>query len=376
MRIICNKPELMEIINTVQKAVSAKAVMPILECIKLDAYADGRLIVTANNLDICIEFTSQCEIPEGGSIALSSRMFGDIIRRLPDEEVDIHVNENNNVTTIKCGKSEFNIQGLNALEYPAVPEVPETYRLSMKQGVLKKMIRKTIFAVSQNESRKPILTGSLFEVDTGVLSVVSTDGYRLAIIKEVVDSSLEPKSFVIPGFTLREVLKILKDGDENVDMIVSDRHVLFDFGEYKVVTRLLEGKYINYRPVLSTPNSIFVKANARDLSDSLERAALIINDDMSAKAEKLPVILNITTDKIEITCMTSRGKVYDAVEVNASGDDLEIGFNHKLLLDALRACEDDDIKMEFSNPRSSCFINSQNDDSYTFMILPVRLYNN
>lgn len=376
MRIICNKPELMEIINTVQKAVSAKAVMPILECIKLNAYADGRLIVTANNLDICIEFTSQCEIPEGGSIALSSRMFGDIIRRLPDEEVDIHVNENNNVTTIKCGKSEFNIQGLNALEYPAVPEVPETYRLSMKQGVLKKMIRKTIFAVSQNESRKPILTGSLFEVDTGVLSVVSTDGYRLAIIKEVVDSSLEPKSFVIPGFTLREVLKILKDGDENVDMIVSDRHVLFDFGEYKVVTRLLEGKYINYRPVLSTPNSIFVKANARDLSDSLERAALIINDDMSAKAEKLPVILNITTDKIEITCMTSRGKVYDAVEVNASGDDLEIGFNHKLLLDALRACEDDDIKMEFSNPRSSCFINSQNDDSYTFMILPVRLYNN
>lgn len=246
----------------------------------------------------------------------------------------------------------------------------------MKQGVLKKMIRKTIFAVSQNESRKPILTGSLFEVDTGVLSVVSTDGYRLAIIKEVVDASLEPKSFVIPGFTLREVLKILKDGDENVDMIVSDRHVLFDFGEYKVVTRLLEGKYINYRPVLSTPNSIFVKANARDLSDSLERAALIINDDMSAKAEKLPVILNITTDKIEITCMTSRGKVYDAVEVNASGDDLEIGFNHKLLLDALRACEDDDIKMEFSNPRSSCFINSQNDDSYTFMILPVRLYNN
>lgn len=376
MRIICNKPELMEIINTVQKAVSAKAVMPILECIKLNAYADGRLIVTANNLDICIEFTSQCEIPEGGSIALSSRMFGDIIRRLPDEEVDIHVNENNNVTTIKCGKSEFNIQGLNALEYPAVPEVPETYRLSMKQGVLKKMIRKTIFAVSQNESRKPILTGSLFEVDTGVLSVVSTDGYRLAIIKEVVDSSLEPKSFVIPGFTLREVLKILKDGEENVDMIVSDRHVLFDFGEYKVVTRLLEGKYINYRPVLSTPNSIFVKANARDLSDSLERAALIINDDMSAKAEKLPVILNITTDKIEITCMTSRGKVYDAVEVNASGDDLEIGFNHKLLLDALRACEDDDIKMEFSNPRSSCFINSQNDDSYTFMILPVRLYNN
>lgn len=376
MRIICDRLKLLDIINTVQKAVNAKAVMPILECIKIDASADGNLTVTANNLDICIEYKSECNIPEGGSIALSSRMFGDIIRRLNDDEVDIHVNESNNVTTIKCGKSEFNIQGMNALEYPEIPEVSESYRLNMKQGVLKKMIRKTIFAVSQNESRKPILTGALFEIETGVLSVVATDGYRLAIIKEVVDSSLESKSFVIPGFTLREILKVLKDEDEPVSIIVSDRHVMFDFGEFKIVTRLLEGKYINYRPVLATPNNIFVKAHARDLSDSLERAALIINDDMSAKAEKLPVILNITTDKIEITCMTGRGKVYDAVEVNASGDDLEIGFNHKLLLDALRACEDDDIKMEFSNPRSSCFIHSENDDSYTFMILPVRLYNN
>ncbi len=376
MRLVCHKTVLAEIINTVQKAVSSKAVMPILECIKIDASNDGKIKVTANNLDLCIEYNCECEVKEGGSIALSSRMFGDIIRRLPDEDVDIEVNTSNNVTTIKCGKSEFNIQGLNALEYPAVPEVSEVYRLSLKQGVLKNMIKKTIFAVSQNESKRPILTGSLFEVDTGVLSVVSTDSYRLAIIKEVVDASLEPKSFVIPGFTLREVLKVLKDGDETVDLIVSDRYAMFDFGEFNVTTRLLEGKYINYRPVLQTPNAIYVNATARDLADSLERAALIINDDMSAKAEKLPVILNITSDKIEITCMTSRGKVYDAVEVSASGEDLEIGFNHKLLLDALRACEDDEIKMEFSNPRSSCFIRSRNDDSYTFMILPVRLYNN
>ncbi len=375
MKILCEKSVLLDIINTVQKAVSSKAVMPILECIKIDADASGKLVVTANNLDICIEFTTECNIPEGGSIALSSRMFGDIVRRLPDMEVDLHVNESNNVTTIKCGKSEFNIQGLSAHEYPEIPEVQESYRLSMKQNVLKKMIRKTVFAVSQNEARKPILTGSLFEIDTGVLSVVATDGYRLAIIKEVVDASLEPKSFVIPGFTLRELLKVLRDDEENVDIIVSDRHVMFDFGEFKIVTRLLEGKFINYRPVLTTPNSIIVNTNARSLADSLDRAALIINDDMTAKAEKLPVILNITTDKIEITCMTSRGKVYDAIDVSASGDDLEIGFNYRLLLDALKGCEDDDIKMQFSNPRSSCFINSTTDDSYTYMILPVRLYN-
>ncbi len=376
MKLLCQKSLLTDIINTVQKTVTSKTVMPILECIKLDADGNGKVTVTANNLDICIEYNGECDVKRAGSIAISSRMFGDIIRRLPDGTVSIEVNEHNNVTTIICGKSEFNIQGLNALEYPAVPEVSEVYRLSVKQGVLKDMIKKTIFAVSQNESKRPILTGALFEVETGVLSVVATDSYRLALVREVVDASLEAKSFVIPGTTLREVLKVLKDGEEKVDLIVSDRYVMFNFGEFKITSRLLEGKYINYKPVLLAPNEIVVNASARDLADGLERAALIINDDMSAKAEKLPVVLNVTAEKIELTCMTSRGKVYDEVMVSASGEDLEIGFNHKLLLDALKACEDDEIKIEFSNPRSSCFITSKNNGNYTFMILPVRLYNN
>lgn len=377
MKFICAKQQLLKIINTVQKAVSAKTILPILECIKIDADAAGVLTVTGNNLDLCIEYTDDCNIPEGGTIAISSKMFGEIVRRLPDGEVTVRVNEENNVMTIKCGKSEFNIQGLSGLEYPAVPEINETYRFSVKQPALKKMIRKTIFAVSQNEARKPVLTGSLFEIETGVLSVVSTDGYRLAICRETVDSSLENKKFVIPGLTLREIFKVLEDDeDKTVTVIVSDRHVMFDFGNYKVVTRLLEGEYINYKPVLSTPNSIVVIANNAELSSSLERASLLINDDISAKAEKVPVRLNILMDKIEITCMTGKGKVHDVVDVSVSGDDIEIGFNYKYLLEALRACEEEEVKMEFSNPRSSCFIRSNsNDDSYTFMILPVRLYN-
>lgn len=377
MKFVSSKQQLLKIINTVQKAVSSKSIMPILECIKIDADASGALTVTGNNLDLCIEYTDTCHIEEGGSIALSSRMFGEIIRRLPDEAVSVNVNEENNVTTIKCDKSEFNIQGLSGFEYPQIPEVRETYRFTIGQSALKKMIKKTIFAVSQNEARKPILTGSLFEIETGVLSIVSTDGYRLAICKETVNSSLTDKKFVIPGLTLREVFKVLEDDEEKtVDIIVSDRHVMFDFENYKVVTRLLEGEYINYKPVLMTPNSIVVIANTMALSESLERASLLINDDISAKAEKVPVRLNIVMDKIEITCMTGKGKVHDVVDVSLSGEDIEIGFNHKYLLEALRACEEEEIKMEFSNPRSSCFIRSAgNDDSYTFMILPVRLYN-
>lgn len=375
MKFTCHKIQLLDIINTVQKAVSAKSIMPILECVKIDADASGALVVTGNNLDLCIEYSSACNVSEGGSIAISSKIFGEIIRRIPDDEVTVTVNEENNVTTIKCAKSEFNIQGLSAGEYPAVPAINEVYRLSMKQETLKKMIRKTIFAVSVNEARKPVLTGALFEVDTGVLSVVSSDGYRLALIKETVDASLEKKKFIIPGLTLRELLKVLKDGDETVDIVVSDRHVLFDFGAYKVVTRLLEGEFINYAPILSTPNSIYVKVDTRSLSESLERASLLINDDMTAKAEKVPVRLNIALDQIEVTCITGKGKVHDVVEAEVRGDDIEIGFNYRYLLEALKACEEEEVKMEFSNPRSSCFIRSLEGDSYTYMILPVRLYN-
>lgn len=375
MKLICHKNLLSEIINTVQKAVSSKSVMPILECIKIDADTNGDMVVTGNNLDIAIEYKSVCHVLEGGDIALNSKMFGEIIRRLPEGDVLLNVNDENNVTTIKCGNSEFNIQGLSAEEYPAVPEIEENYRFSMTHEKLKKMIRKTIFAVSQNESRRPILTGALFDINTGTLNIVATDTYRLATVTETVNSPLENKKFVVPGGTLREILKVLKDDDEEVEIIVSSRHAMFDFGTFKVTTRLLEGEFIKYEPILKTPNSIYVNVNIKDFSESLERASLLINDDMTAKAEKVPVRLNITLDKIEITCITGKGMVHDMVEAGVNGNDIEIGFNHRYLLEALRACEDENIRLEFSNPRSSCFIRSEEDNSFTYMVLPVRLYN-
>lgn len=376
MKLSCQKSQLLEVVNTVQKAVAAKSIMPILECIKIEAYPDGKVIVTGNNLDICVEYKSNFNVTEGGSIALSSRIFGEIIRRLPDDEVFISINEENNVAVIHCLKSEFNIQGLSAAEYPAVPEVSETYRFSMGQALLKKMIRKSVFAAAVNDVKRPIITGTLFEIHTGVLSMVATDGHRLALVKETVNAELENIKFIVPGLALRELSKVLKDGDETVDVIVSSRHAMFDFGLYKLTTRLLEGEFINYAPILNTPNSIFVNTDTKNLSESLERASLLINDDISAKVEKIPVRLNIAYDKIEITCMTGKGKVHDIVDADIKGDDIEIGFNHKYLLEALRACEEEQVKMEFSHPRSSCFIRSlEKEDSYIYMISPIRLYN-
>ena len=166
MKIICDKEQLMDIINTVQKSIAPKSSMPILECMKIDTTADGHVIVTGTNLDLYIEYDAELEVLEGGTIALTSKMFGEIVRRLPSGKVTLSVNVQNNVTKIKSGVSEFNIQGLSANEYPAVPEISETYRFSVKQSSLKKMIRKTIFATSVNEAKRPILTGSLFEINT------------------------------------------------------------------------------------------------------------------------------------------------------------------------------------------------------------------
>lgn len=374
MKLIFNKGALTEIINTVQKAVSAKSVMPILECIKIEAFSDGLVVVTGNNLDICIEYKSECIVNEPGEIAISSKMFGEIIRRFPDSDVLINVDETNNVMLLKCGSSEFKIQGLNAKEYPSIPEVSENYRFTISEEQLKRMIRKTIFAISQNEGRKPILTGSLFEINTGVLTVVSTDGFRIAKVEAIVDATLENTKFVIPGLTLRELLKVLDDGEGNVDIVISQRYVKFCFENYTVVSRLLEGEYVNYKPIFNTPNNIVVNVNTKDFCESIERAALIINDDSIQKSDKAPVRLIISDNLIDLTCSTGKGKINDTVEVEKIGNDIEIGFNHKFLLEALRCCEDEMVKMELSNPKGACFIKPTESNDYIYMLLPVRLY--
>jgi len=375
MKIIFEKEKLLDIINTVQKAVAVKSVMPILECIKVEAFEDGTVVITGNNLDLCLEYKSECIVNEPGDIAISSKMFGEIIRRFPEGDVHITVNFDNNIMNLKCGSSEFNIQGLDANEYPEIPEVEESYKFSITQEKLKRMIRKTIFATAANEGRKPILTGSLFEINTGVLTVAATDGFRIAKVDSTVDSSLQNIKFVIPGLTLREIMKVLEDIDENVEIVTSQRYVKFCFDNYTIVSRLLEGEYVNYKPIFNTPNSIVVNVNTREFADSIERAALIINDTTLQKNEKMPVRLLISNDVIDITCTTSKGKIYDTVSADKMGEDIEIGFNHKFLLEALRNCEDETIRLELSNPRAACFIKPTENNDYIYMLLPVRLYN-
>ncbi len=376
MKLSCSKAELLDIVNTVQKAVSAKSTMPILECMLIDSSGDGNVVVTGNNLDLCIEYNAKMNVPEGGTIALTSKMFGEIVRRLPDGNVTIQVNPENNVTKIKCGLSEFNIQGLNGRDYPPAPILEEHFRFKLTQAELKRIIRKTIAFVSPIEGKKPVLTGALFEIKNGSLNVVASDGHRLAVVRHKLEEQLSDAKMVIPGSTLRELLKLLKDEDD-VTVIVSERHVMFDFGYYQVYTRMLDGEFLKYDSIISVVNTINVVCDKRYIMDSLERAMLLINDDISAHSEnKVPVRFNMAYNKIDVSCITGKGQVNDTVDVQLDGGELLIGFNCRFMLDALSGCDEDKVRMEFSAPTSGCFIRSaSDDDSYVYMVLPVRLYN-
>ncbi|MBQ3471607.1 MAG: DNA polymerase III subunit beta [Clostridia bacterium] len=376
MKLVCSKPQLMEIINTVQRAIAPKTSLPILECIKIDASGDGNVVFTGNNIDLCIEYNSECFVTEGGTIALASKMFGEIVRRLPEGDVTINVNPANYVTKIQSGASEFNIQGISPDEFPSAPILDEKFRFTFTQSALRKVIRKTLAFIAQNEGKKPVLTGALFEIKNNRLNVAASDGRRLAVVREEIKDTVSDNKLIVPGQTLRELIKILKDEDEPVTIIVSDRNVLFDFGYYQVYSRLLDGEFLKYESIISAVNSISVIAEKRYIVDSLDRALLLINDDISAKSEnKVPVRFNMAYNKIDVSCITSKGQVNDTVNVELDGGELLIGFNCSFLLDALSACDEDKIRMEFSAPTSGCFIKSTTgDDSYTYMILPVRLH--
>lgn len=377
MKMVCPKMVLNRIVNIVQKASIAKTSHPILDCIKIDAQANGHVSFTVNTIEICIEYNIEMNVYEGGVIALPSKIFGEIVRRLPEGEVTITSDIRNYVTDIECGASQFNIQGMSADEFPNAPIVDEVYRTKIGQSELRHIIKKVYPFVSQIETRKPVLTGALFEIKNGTLNVVGTDSHRLAVIRTELENEAEDKKFVVPGFTLSKISQLLNDDEKDVDLIVSSNHILFDFGDFQVYSRLLDGEFLKYEVILSATNSIRLKADKQSIINSFERANLIINDDFSAKTEnKMPVKLNIEYNKINISCRNAKGYVNDSVVVEHEGGDITIGLNCRFMLDALNACDEDNVIMEFSAPTSGCFIKPEDgSNKYTYMILPVRLYN-
>ncbi|UOX44758.1 DNA polymerase III subunit beta [Flavonifractor plautii] len=366
MKFSCEKALLQAAISTTSRAVSPKSSIPALEGILLEAGNDLRL--TGYNLETGIRTIVPADIREEGTLVLGARLFGEIVRKLPDDIVTFQ--SENYMVNIKCGMSEFNILGTDPEEFPELPTVEYQNSLILPQSRLKAMISQTLFAVSDNESR-PIHTGSLFEVDSNGLTIVSVDGYRLALRHEAIDKKegAETISFVVPGAALSEVEKICSDVDEPASVTQGARHVMFKVGDTMLVSRRLEGEFLAYRQAIPRNNTIHVEGETRALLSSIDRVSLIISDKL-----KSPLRCVFDSNLLKISTKTAIGDAYDECPLSGDGGGLEIGFNNKYLMDALKAAPADKVRLELTTGVSPCVIlPTEGEENFLYMVLPVRL---
>ena len=362
MKFSCEKALLQAAISTTSRAVSPKSSIPALEGILLEAGNDLRL--TGYNLETGIRTIVPADIREEGTLVLGARLFGEIVRKLPDDIVTFQ--SENYMVNIKCGMSEFNILGTDPEEFPELPTVEYQNSLILPQSRLKAMISQTLFAVSDNESR-PIHTGSLFEVDSNGLTIVSVDGYRLALRHEAIDKKegAETFSFVVPGAALSEVEKICSDVDEPASVTQGARHVMFKVGDTMLVSRRLEGEFLAYRQAIPRNNTIHVEGETRALLSSIDRVSLIISDKL-----KSPLRCVFDSNLLKISTKTAIGDAYDECPLSGDGGGLEIGFNNKYLMDALKAAPADKVRLELS---PCVILPTEGEENFLYMVLPVRL---
>ena len=365
MKFSCEKALLSAAVSVASRAVAAKSSIPAMEGILIEA--SNTLRLTGYNLETGIQATVPAEITESGSLVLSARLFGEIVRKLPDDVVVF--SSNGYTVNVKCGLSEFNILGTDPEEFPELPNVDQQNALIIGQPVLRSMISQTLFAVSDNESR-PIHTGSLFEVDETGLTVVSVDGYRLALRHEEVaeKKGADAFSFVVPGSALNEVEKICS-GEETVTVTQGARHVMFQTGDTVLVCRRLEGDFLAYRNAIPRNNTVKVEVETRALLSSIDRVSLIISEKL-----KSPLRCVFGDGMVSITTKTAIGDAADQCVISGDGGGLEIGFNNKYLMDALKAAPADKLRLEFNSGVAPCVIlPAQGEENFTYMVLPVRL---
>ena len=366
MKFSCEKALLQAAISTTSRAVSPKSSIPALEGILLEAGSDLRL--TGYNLETGIRTIVPADIREEGTLVLGARLFGEIVRKLPDDIVTFQ--SENYMVNIKCGMSEFNILGTDPEEFPELPTVEYQNSLILPQSRLKAMISQTLFAVSDNESR-PIHTASLLEVDCEGMTIGSVDGYRLALRHESIDKKegAETFSFVVPGAALSEVEKICSDVDEPASVTQGARHVMFKVGDTMLVSRRLEGEFLAYRQAIPRNNTIHVEGDTRALLSSIDRVSLIISDKL-----KSPLRCVFDSNLLKISTKTAIGDAYDECPLSGDGGGLEIGFNNKYLMDALKAAPADKVRLELTTGVSPCVIlPTEGEENFLYMVLPVRL---
>jgi DNA polymerase-3 subunit beta len=366
LKFTCERQALLESVLNVQRAVSLKSSIPALQGILLKAKQNSIFLCgyDAEILGMTTEISA--DIEETGTVVLSAKLFGDIVRRLPDDSVHIETDEKN-ITSIRSGQSHFSIVGIPAEEYPELPQISGERSIKIANQVLKDMIRQTIFAVAESNA-KPIHTGTLFEISGGKIRLVSVDGYRLALREEMVSSDEQDLSFVVPGKALLEVSKLLPENDESCSIHVGSRHILFMIGNYTVIARLLEGEFLDYRSAIPQKSSSTVVVKTSDFIDSVERVSLLITDRL-----KSPLRCIFEDGTVRLSSYTPIGRASDQFPAKLEGQPVEMGFNNHYLLDALRNAEGDEVRLELNGPLSPMKVLPMEGSSFLFLVLPVRL---
>lgn len=371
MKVICSKELLADAIAAVQKAVSSKPTMEILDGILLEA--NERFKLTGNDLELGIECFVEANIEKPGSIVINSRMFGEIIRKLPHADILITLNENN-IVSIECENSYFKLKGVPSEGYPSLPQIAKENSLEISQKNIRDMIRQTLFAVSDDEN-KPAFNGSLVESLGNEINIVSIDGYRMAVRNTKLDDSLPELDVVVPGKTLSEIVKILQPIDEKVVIYSSRSQILFDTGDCRIVSRLLEAEYLDYRNIVPKDYNTKVRVSTEEILSSAERASLISSYKASSKERDYPIKLEISDDNVIISSVTQIGSVTETVHADIDGRDIVIGFNPRYFIDSLKVIEDEEIELFFTDNIGPCIIKPLDGNKFTYMVLPVKISN-
>lgn len=363
MKIICSKANLSKSVNISLKAVPSKTTMPILECILIDA-TTSQIKFTSNDMELGIETVVTGIIEEKGMVALDAKIFSEIIRKLPDNEVTIVTDSYYN-TTITCEKAKFNIPGKSGEDFAYLPAIEREESLTISQYTLKEMIRQTIFSIAVNENNK-LMTGELFEINDNYLKIISLDGHRISIRKMELKREYTNRKVIVPGKTLNEISKILSgEIDDQVSIFFSQNHIIFEFDQTVVVSRLIEGEYFKIDQMLSSDYETKLKINKKEFLDCIDRATLLVRE-----GDKRPIIIHITDTTMELKIDSAMGSMNEDIDIMKEGKDILIGFNPKFLIDALKVIDDETINIYLVNPKAPCFIRDD-EGLYTYLILPV-----
>lgn len=363
MKLVFTKSNLNKAVGIVMKAVPTRTTMNILECILIDA-TTNEIKFTGNDMELGIETIVEGEIIEKGKIAIDAKLFSEIVRKLPDNDITLTTDSNNNAL-ITCEKSKFNIAEKSGDDFSYLPAIIKDKMITLSQFQLKEVINQTIFSIAINDNNK-MMTGELFEVNEGTLKVVGLDGHRIAIRNIKLEGRSDDVRVVIPGKTLQEISKILNaDAESFVNIYFTNNHVLFEFDQTHVVSRLIEGDYFKISQMLSNDYETKVSINKKEFLDSIDRANLLIRE-----GDKKPIIINILNGLLQVNVNSAIGALNEDIDIDKEGKDIMIGFNPKFLMDALRVIDDENVTMYLVNHKSPCFIRDK-EEKYIYLILPV-----